>query len=268
LDDFSRDGDAMTRAMVILGSLAILQAGGAQALAAPIFASGSGTHIGSMQLTMSGLSTTAMNSNGEPNFLRMVAGSTYNIGPVALDTNPPGKNHQMPGGAIGNNRIDGSSGWQNSSETGTANFQPVISFNGSNGTTPQVTISGPVQLCIAGGNIASDLNGSIVPDPTKAVLSGWTTASGIPMSLISQYMNLGNDSNFSGQVGGSNQGTIGMSLTFTPSMSPLNVSPVPEPGTLAGAKLILAGLGVRAYTQLRKPPARARSDGQDPMPVA
>jgi hypothetical protein len=139
-------------------------------------------------------------------------------------------------------------------------FNMMITFDGASGSHPSIDVTGNVTGYFdvtgipmsspywAGGfNLLSSL--SVQGTATSAILQGWTPASGIPMSLIDQYLN---PSSYTFTEQGSGMGMATSQLNGGAFLA-LNIpegAEVPEPATLLIYLAAISGLVVRRGARL------------------
>jgi hypothetical protein len=128
-------------------------------------------------------------------------------------------------------------------------FQMKITFDGASGSMPAIDVTGSLKGNAYGepnGTSAGNLGITAYATPLSATLQGWTPASGIPMSLINQYLN---PSNYylTQQMGYQYSLTQGAPATasFSLAANSFAITPVPEPGTVLAYLTVLAGLGLQ-----------------------
>jgi hypothetical protein len=155
------------------------------------------------------------------------------------------------------------------SESFTTPFDMKITFAGAAGSQPTVDVTGSLTVNAystpdesASNGLASASKVSISANATQmsATVQGWTPASGIPLSLINQYLATSSYQLFQTD-----------NYTFTPSAGfpttssfdlmadPSAVTPVPEPAPVLMYVAAIAGFGVwRSRTSTRSRVARRR----------
>jgi hypothetical protein len=128
-------------------------------------------------------------------------------------------------------------------------FQMTIAFDGTSGSQPTINVTGTLTGSAAGtpeGTINTGAYTDASATPQAATLQGWNPDSGVPMSLINQYLNTANYSLYQQdrfQYGSpqDNPATGSFALIAIPSA----ITPVPEPATLAVFLAAIASLGFR-----------------------
>jgi hypothetical protein len=128
-------------------------------------------------------------------------------------------------------------------------FQMKITFDGASGSQPTIEVTGVVMGGVAGTPEGTFNTGAFigaVGTPQSATLEGWNPASGVPMSLINQFLNPSNyylSQQDSYQYGSPQDSPATAIFYLTPNISAL--TPVPEPATVVVFLAAIAGLGVR-----------------------
>jgi hypothetical protein len=132
-------------------------------------------------------------------------------------------------------------------------FQMQITFNGAGGSQPTINVTGTMNIQAQGTpegtlNTGAAIDSYAVPQSVTATLQGWTAASGVPMSLINQYLNTSNYSLWQqdifsyGSTPGKDTPATG---AFYLDANASAITPVPEPGTVVVYLAAFAALGVR-----------------------
>jgi hypothetical protein len=116
-----------------------------------------------------------------------------------------------------------------------------ITFNGASGSQPYVELTGPFVGGIGGTDMVENMGGFFTATPTSAVLHDWTPTSGIPLSLINQYLNTASY-HIDGAIEGGAMNMAGYLMTVDPSTP---ATTVPEPATLLMYLVVIGGLGAR-----------------------
>lgn len=142
-------------------------------------------------------------------------------------------------------------------------FDLKIAFDGASGNGPTIDATGTLNG-FADSNTSDVETGPsnvlVGADATfqSATVQGWTPGSGVPMSLIDQFLKASNLRLGDEDVYTVNStGGFPTSSTFSFSPDPSAVTYTPEPATLLIYLSAIAGLGVRGGARLRRsPPAR------------
>jgi hypothetical protein len=133
-------------------------------------------------------------------------------------------------------------------------FQMKIAFDGASGSQPTINVTGLVTGGAAGTPEGTYNTGAIIGAngiPQSATLQGWNPDSGIPISLVNQFLNPSNyylwqqDSYLYGSPQDSPATAF---FSLVPNLSA--VSPVPEPATVAVFLAAIAALCARQRTSL------------------
>jgi hypothetical protein len=134
-------------------------------------------------------------------------------------------------------------------ETFNTTFQLKIAFDGTSGSQPTINVTGVMTGGASGtpeGTFNTGANIEANGNPQSASLQGWNPGSGVPMSLINQYLN---PSNYyllqqdSYMYGSPQDSPATASLSLIPNTSA--VTPVPEPATAAIFLAAIAALCFR-----------------------
>jgi hypothetical protein len=133
-------------------------------------------------------------------------------------------------------------------------FELRITFNGASGSHPSVDVTGSLSGSVALLPSPTVAYSSFDATPQSAILRGWTPGSGVPLSLIDQYLNTSNYEPL-------HQGFVGQvppdTGTFWLTVNPPAAATVPEQSTLLLYLVPIAGLGLRAGARAWRSP-RAR----------
>jgi hypothetical protein len=137
-------------------------------------------------------------------------------------------------------------------------FQMQITFDGAAGSQPTIDVTGKMNVDAAGTPEGTFNTGAYAVSsgtPQSATVQGWTPDSGIPMSLINQYLNTSNyylwqQDNFSyGSTPGQDTPSTG---TFTLIANASAITPVPEPGAVLVYLAAFGALGFRHIARRRR----------------
>ena len=130
-------------------------------------------------------------------------------------------------------------------------FQMQITFDGAAGSRPTIDVTGTMNVYAEGTPEGTFNTGALIASsgtPQSATLQGWNPDSGIPMSLINQYLTTSNyflwqqDDSFSyGSAPGQDNPATG---TFMLLANASAITPVPEPGAML---VYLAAFGRWAF---------------------
>ena len=140
-------------------------------------------------------------------------------------------------------------------------FQLKIAFDGASGSQPTINVTGVITGNAQGtpiGTFNTGANIGAYGTPQSATLQGWNPDSGVPISLINQFLNPSNynlSQQDSYQYGSPQDNPATASFSLIPNLSA--VSPVPEPSTVAVFLVAIAGLCFRQ----RARPWRSQSPG-------
>jgi hypothetical protein len=146
-----------------------------------------------------------------------------------------------------------------------ATFNMTISFDGASGSQPTVDVAGTLTgsyvvstippsnpLYAEGYNLTGELNlGGTV---TSATLQGWTTDSGVPMSLINQYLNTSSYNIYQQVYTGPYMASVVLPNTAVTNVD-INLSTAtaaPEPATILVYATSIAGLGLQRFGRRRR----------------
>ncbi len=175
--------------------------------------------MGSIQLTILGSNTPHLNN------------TTYSSGTIDLSTLP--QNLPLPGPSLGYNNAG------NFNEPVNTTFFMQITFQGPTGIQPVIDLTGPLVGEIGGTSMVVNMGGSFNATPTAATLANWSADSGVPLSLIDQYMNPASY-HLDGAIEGGAMNLAGFLMT-------VNAPPVstPEPAPILSFLVVIAGLGIR-----------------------
>ncbi len=130
-------------------------------------------------------------------------------------------------------------------------FQMQITFDGVAGSQPTIDVTGTMNVDAAGTPEGTWNTGAWIASsatPQSATVQGWTPDSGIPMSLINQYLKTSNyylrqlDSFSYGSTPGQDNPATG---TFTLIANASALTPVPEPGAVLVYLAAFGALGFR-----------------------
>jgi hypothetical protein len=133
-------------------------------------------------------------------------------------------------------------------------FDMKIAFDGTSGSQPTIDVTGVVIGSAAGVPEGTYNDGADVyasARPQSATVQGWNPDSGVPMSLINQYLNPSNywiwqGDNYLYGPPQDNPATTGFALMANPSA----ITPVAEPATIAVFLAAIASLGFRHRARL------------------
>jgi hypothetical protein len=132
-------------------------------------------------------------------------------------------------------------------------FQMQIAFDGAAGSQPTIDVTGTMNVYAAGTPAGTSNTGAFIDSsaaPQSATVQGWTPDSGIPMSLIDQYLKTSNyylwqQDNFSyGSTQGQDNPATG---TFLLMANASAITPVPEPGAALVFLAAFGALGARRW---------------------
>jgi hypothetical protein len=141
-------------------------------------------------------------------------------------------------------------------------FDMKIAFDGAGGSHPTIDVTGPLLVDASStpdtsspewNNGASFVNVAAAATPQSATVQGWTPQSGVPLSLINQFLNT---SNYElGQADAYHLVPEGYPTTSTFNLMANRsaVTFVPEPATVEIYLAAIAGLGVRRGVRFRRP---------------
>ncbi len=115
-------------------------------------------------------------------------------------------------------------------QTVNTTFDMKIAFEGASGSQPTVNLTGSLVGAYVGGTLTPDMSGRFTATPMSATLENWSPSSGIPLSLLEQYLNTASYQ-IVGAIGGSMANDLYFSMTVDPSMGVLPAA-APEPSTL------------------------------------
>jgi hypothetical protein len=162
-------------------------------------------------------------------------------------------------------------GYSNGWEKGPVNipiqspFNMTISFDGASGSQPTIDVTGtlagsyvvstipPSNPLYAGGfNLTGEL--SVQGTVTSATLQGWTADSGIPISLINQYLNPSVYNILQQANTGYGMASVGLpNVPETTLAINLNAATAaPEPATILVYLASIAGLGLHRFGRRRQ----------------
>jgi hypothetical protein len=133
-------------------------------------------------------------------------------------------------------------------------FQMKIAFDGASGSQPTIDVTGVVSIAAEGTPEGTFNTGAFIMasgTPQSATLAGWNPDSGVPMSLINQFLNPSNYYLYqqdSYQYGSPQDSPATAFFALNPEISA--VTPVPEPATVVVFLAAIAGLGVRHRARL------------------
>ncbi len=137
-------------------------------------------------------------------------------------------------------------------------FQMQITFDGAAGSQSTINVTGTMNVGAAGTPEGTINDGAIITSfgtPQSATVQGWTPDSGIPMSLINQYLKTSNyflsqqDSFSYGSTPGQDNPATG---TFTLIANASAITPVPEPCSALVYLTAFGALGFRHWRSERK----------------
>jgi hypothetical protein len=180
-----------------------------------------------------------------PPGISKLANTSYSSGSVDLSTLP--QNLPLPGPALGPNSAGAFT------QTIDTTFNLRITFDGASGFQPVVDITGPLVGTIGGESITDNMGGQFTATPTSATLENWSPDSGIPLSLINQYLNT-SSYHIDGAIEGGSTNLAGFLMTVDPS-TPQSPVPAPEPATILVFAAALAGMSVRRGVRRNDPRA-------------
>jgi hypothetical protein len=172
-----------------------------------------------------------------------LAYTSYSSGSVDLSTLP--QNIPLPGPPLGPNSAGAFT------QTIDTTFNLRITFDGASGFQPVVDITGPLVGTIGGNSITENMGGQFTATPTSATLENWSPDSGIPLSLINQYLNTASYQ-IDGAIEGGGTNLLGFLMTVNPS-TPGSPVPAPEPATILVFVVAFAGMSVRRAVRRNDP---------------
>jgi hypothetical protein len=241
----------MRRSLMLSASLALLASLTGAATAGPI----TGT------VTMTVAPAGPSNGTTGPGIVDV---ASYSSGLVNLSTLPDGM--VLRGPTLG---LDTAGGGGPINDSVSSTFQMTITFNGPTGIQPSINITGTIsgyavqeESAAPGGPLAPGQNAglavaSFVATPISATVTSatvdWPPVSGVPASLIDQYLNLSNYrlSQYVSQAPGFYLPPADGNFVLT-----ILPAAVPEPATILVYLAAIVGLGLRHGARLR----RSRSD--------
>jgi hypothetical protein len=140
-------------------------------------------------------------------------------------------------------------------QTVNTTFDMKIAFGGASGSQPTVVLTGTLVGAYGGDAMTADMSGHFTATVTSATLENWSPSSGIPLSLLNQYLSPASYQ-ITGGIAGSVMNDVYFTMTIDPSTGTLPV-PAPEPATILVFLAMFAGLGVRGAVRARRAnPAR------------
>jgi hypothetical protein len=164
-----------------------------------------------------------------------LARTAYSSGLVDLSNLP--QNLPLPGPSLGYNN----NGWFD--ETINTTFDLKITFSGASGVSPSVDLTGRLVGEIGGTEATENLGGFFAATPTSAALNNWSVDSGVPLTLIDQYLNP-SSYHLDGAIEGGSENHAGFLMTVDSSSGIVSV-PAPEPAAVVVFLAAFAALGVR-----------------------
>ena len=173
-------------------------------------------------------------------------GGTFSSGPVELDALPLFL--QLPGPSLGYN-THGQFG-----ESISTTFDLRITFDGLLGSQPYIDITGTVTGYLGGDWLTVNMGANLSVNPMSATAQGWSTSSGVPLTLIDEYLNL-SSYHLTGDIEGGAMNYVGFGGTIDPS-TPGSTVAAPEPASILLYLTTLAGLWLM-------PKLRTKRTGRD-----